>query len=270
MSDDIDIKEPDWKDIPDNCPYCGEGLENDLSSGRWSGLKIAYRDRSLTHGECSELYCLSCDSPLQRHYTEADVTVADDPLVEPEPWAYRAHELEDDTVLKHREAQVRALKELDKSHSEISDYLGIAESTVGEYSRRISRRIEESIRTLEEMGTGVAPLRHIEAQFDGWVVSSARRWVCPGCNAELAPGDDGTVVCEFLGNRWDAIELFCPDCDPDVNGIDLDEAPNLETSYAIVEGTLDAQGDDYVDVAGSRDSPKSLTLRNPSVRKIVN
>lgn len=271
MTDDITFKEPDWKDAPSNCPHCGKHLEpSHVKQGGQITRKIGYRDEESNHGEYTELYCVSCNSPLQRHYSDVDISVTEDPFIDPEPWVFRAYELEAETVLKHREAQVKALKEENKSHSEIADQLGISESTVGEYSRRASNRIEESIRTLEELGQEVDPLRHIEGQLDDWIVTPAHQWTCASCRTDLGPGVSAKVVSEFVGRVWKAIELFCDECDPDVTGGVFDEAPDYNITYAVVEGTLDTQGEDYVEVPGSWDSRQSLTLRDPSIRKIIN
>ncbi len=270
MTEDINVKEPEWKEIPDNCPACGRDLERDLDEGGRHGWKTGFRDGESNHGEYSEVYCLSCDFPLQRHYDEADVTAVEDPFVDPQPWVFRAQKLERDTVLKHREAQVRALKEENYSHSEIADRLGISESTVGEYSSRITTRIEEATQTLEEFGNEVDPLRHIQGQLDGWVVTPAHHWRCASCEADLGPGSDVTVVAEFVGRGWKTMELFCNECDPDVTGGVFDEAPDYNVTYTVADGTLDTQGDDYVHVPGSWNSQDSLTLRDPSVRKIIN
>jgi transcriptional regulator with XRE-family HTH domain len=265
---DINIKEPDWKDIPDHCPLCGKDLERDLDDGGVTGWKIDYREGQSNHGEYSEVYCLSCDFPLQRHYAESDVTATEDPFIDPEAWVYRAQILETDTVLKHREAQVRALKEEGNSHSEIADQLGISKSTVGEYSSRINNRIEESAQTLEELGDQIDPLRHIEAQLDGWTVTPASQWMCNSCNTKLEPGTDAKIIGEFVGDQWKPFEFFCSECEPNAAGGVFDEAPDYHITYAIVEGTLDRLGDDYVDQ--HRYSHDSLTLREPSVRRIIN
>jgi DNA-binding NarL/FixJ family response regulator len=60
----------------------------------------------------------------------------------------RGDQLADATVLKRREAEVRALKECGWSHSKIADGLGIAKSTVDEYSRRINDRLKRSQTTV--------------------------------------------------------------------------------------------------------------------------
>ena len=270
MTDKINFKEPDWTDIPSHCPHCDADLEHDLDDGGRTGWKTSYRDGESNHGEYTEVYCLSCEFPLQRHYSKSDITTTEDPFIDPTPWVFRAHELETETGLKHREAQVEALKEENRSHPEIASQLGISESTVGEYSRRISQRIEEGIWTLEELGTETDPLRHMEAHLDGLVVTPSKKWECPACNAELKPGSGVKFVGEYVGKGWQTIEIYCNECDPDVTGGVFDEAPDFTVTYAVVEGRLDTQGDDYVEVEGSWNSRDSLTLRDPSIRKIIN
>ena len=61
----------------------------------------------------------------------------------------RATELERETVLSHREAQVQALLEADYATEEITDVLGLAEGTVGVLTDEIGRRVAQSRRTLE-------------------------------------------------------------------------------------------------------------------------
>jgi DNA-binding NarL/FixJ family response regulator len=60
----------------------------------------------------------------------------------------RADQLVDATVLKRREAEVRSLKECGWSHAEIADSLGLAKSTVDEYSRRINDRLDRAQTTV--------------------------------------------------------------------------------------------------------------------------
>lgn len=270
MTDKINVKEADWADIPSHCPHCDADLEHELEDDWRAGLKTAYRDGESNHGEYTEVHCLSCESPLQRHYPQSEITTTEDPLIDPAPWVFRAYELETQTGLKHREAQVKALKEENRSHSEIASQLGISESTVGEYSRRISQRVEEGIRTIEELGTEIDPLRHMEAQLDGWVVTPSKKWECPSCNAELKPGSGVTFIGEYVGKGWQTIEIYCDECDPDLTGDAVDEAADFTVTYAVVEGILDTKGDEYVEVEGSWHSRDSLTLRDPSVRKIIN
>lgn len=270
MSDEISIKEPEWRDTPDYCPRCDRDLERDLDDGGQSGWKVGYRDGSSDHGEYSEAYCLSCKFPLQRHYETAEVSQQEDPLVAPEPWAYTAEILEQDTTLKHREAQVKALKKQGCTHAEIADTLGISESTVGEYSRRISNRIEESIRTLEEIGVEVDPLRHIEAQFEGRIVMPTSGWTCGVCNTPLEPGIDAQVVSEFVGDVWKTVELFCDECEPEPYPEWDETAQETLTTYAIVKGELDRIGDAYVPNPTAPTSADSLMLRDVTVAQIIN
>lgn len=63
----------------------------------------------------------------------------------------RAEELVETTVLKPREADVRALKELGLSHAEIAEELGISKSSVDEYSRRINDRLARARETVKKL-----------------------------------------------------------------------------------------------------------------------
>lgn len=64
-------------------------------------------------------------------------------------WRERADLLREETSLKRREAEVRALKEQGLSHEEVADVLGISKSTVDEYSRRINDRIRRAKATVD-------------------------------------------------------------------------------------------------------------------------
>lgn len=66
----------------------------------------------------------------------------------------RSDELASETALTPAESRVAALKEHGLSHAEIAEELDLAKSTVDEYSVRITRRIKESRRTLEELDDG--------------------------------------------------------------------------------------------------------------------
>jgi len=61
----------------------------------------------------------------------------------------RAATLTEQTVLKPREAEVRALKEQGLTHQEIADRLNLSKSTVDEYSRRINDRLERARATVD-------------------------------------------------------------------------------------------------------------------------
>lgn len=281
MSDDIEFTQPDWANLPEECPHCGTNFETTLSQGEAPTFHYKYEDGESTHGEYTQIVCVRCECIIQRHYEDGDVTTQDDPLISPSRWVYRAQVLENETGLKHREAQVQALKELEKSHAEIAERLGISESTVGEYSRRVSMRINEAARTLETLGDNVDPLRHIEGQFDGWVFTPAKRWRCANCDDELAPSDRAVIVAEFVGQQWQPIEIYCTECPSDdyvtaIHGdvIDLEEFLDENRDYgvtcAVVEGELDTQGDDYVDVPHTLDFRDSLTLRDPDIREVLN
>ena len=270
MDDKIAVKQSEWRDTPDYCPSCDRDLERDLDEGVLSGQKIGYRDADSNYGEYTEAYCLSCDFPLQRHYENVEVNQQEDPLVAPEPWVYSAEILEQDTTLKHREAQVKALKKQGCTHAEIADTLGISESTVGEYSRRISNRVEESIRTLEEIGVEADPLRHIEGQFDGWGVTSHNQWSCANCNTILESGDTAKVGAEYVRESWQAIDAVCEECDWESIPRVVEEAQVAPHPYAIVEGTLAEPGDTSLTGSSAPGTSPALTLKDPAVRQLLN
>lgn len=56
--------------------------------------------------------------------------------------------------------------------------------------------------------------------------------------------------------------------------IDLDEFVDENRDYGVtcvvVEGVFDTQGDDYVHIPHSPDSPDSLTLRDPEIQEVLN
>ncbi len=281
MSDRINLSHPDWANVPSECPNCGVEFKQSLSKKGIGKIQYDYNDGESEYGEYTQLQCDSCDLIIQRHYKSNDVSAEEDHLVNPSDWVYRAQELENETSLKHREAQVQALKENEKSHSEIGEILDISKSTVGEYSRRIDARTEESIRTLEEIGQTIDPLRHIEGQFDGWVITPTERWSCANCETELAAGDEAVVAAEFVGRSWQLVEVFCTEClsDDYVSSVDDEEFHLTEfirenrgygVTCVFVEGDLERQGDDYVPTQLSPDSKRSLTLRNPTVQEILN
>ena len=270
MSDEINVKTPDWRDIPDFCPKCDRDLERDLDGGRLTGWKVGYREATSDHGEYTEVYCHACDFPLQRYYEEEEVTPQKDRFVDPEPWVYTAEILETETTLKHREAQVKALKTRDYTHGDIADKLGISESTVGEYSIRINNRIEESIRTLEEIGEEIDPLRHIEGQFEGMVLMPNAEWTCGSCHTSLEPGDDVQVLSEFLNDYWKTVDIFCHKCEPEPSSDWFEAAKETATTYAVVEGELDRKGDEVATYPIKRVSKDSLTLHDAAVAQIIN
>lgn len=61
----------------------------------------------------------------------------------------RTSELERETVLSEREAQVQALRECDYDADEIADVLGLTDDTVVAVTGEIERRLEQSRRTLD-------------------------------------------------------------------------------------------------------------------------
>jgi len=281
MSDEIDLVGPDWEQRLDECPNCDREFKEALQRDERPVIYRDYEDGESEHGEYSQVRCIDCDFILQRHYENADVDVGDDHLIAVEKWSHRAQKLERDTVLKRREAQVKALKEEGRSHAEIADVLGVSESTVGEYSRRISNRIESAVETVHELDHDKHPEYPLVGKFDGWVVNPASKWSCAVCNSTLEPGDKTVLAVEYAGRVWKPIELFCDECTSEdymtwVHGeeINRDELLNANreagSSCAVVEGVLDRLGDDYVDREDSLASPDSLTLRDPTIREFLN
>jgi DNA-binding CsgD family transcriptional regulator len=68
----------------------------------------------------------------------------------------RADQLSDRTTLSRREAEVAALKQLiGASHERIAEILGIAKSTVDEYSRRLNLKAHEAAVTSNELSEHV-------------------------------------------------------------------------------------------------------------------
>lgn len=64
----------------------------------------------------------------------------------------RADELEEQTFLSKREAEVAALKQLDGyAHASIANFLDIDKSTVDEYSRRVAKKLDKAQATVEEL-----------------------------------------------------------------------------------------------------------------------
>ncbi len=281
MNNEIELSGPDWEHPFDECPNCGQEFKETLKRDERPIIYKDFEEGKSEHGEYSQAKCVECDFILQRHYENADVDVGDDHLVAVEKWSHRAQKLERDTVLKRREAEVKALKEEGSSHSEIADTLGVSESTVGEYSRRISKRIESAVETVHELDHDKRPEYPLVGKFDGWVINPASKWSCAVCNTTLEPGDTTVLAAEYVGRDWKPIELFCDDCTSDdymtwVHGeeTDLDELldahRNAGSSCVIVEGVLDRLGDDYVERADSLESPDSLTLREPTIREFLN
>lgn len=66
----------------------------------------------------------------------------------------RVNELAETTVLSRREAEVYVFKEQGWTHEEIADELGIAKSTVDEYSRRINDRLKRAKMTVRMLADG--------------------------------------------------------------------------------------------------------------------
>jgi DNA-binding NarL/FixJ family response regulator len=64
----------------------------------------------------------------------------------------RANELQDQTVLSGREAEVAAYKQLTgATHQEIAERLELTKSTVDEYSRRVQKKVRQAATTTQEL-----------------------------------------------------------------------------------------------------------------------
>lgn len=269
MSTDPSPNGPDVELLPETCPRCERELAQDVTGIEGPLIAADNVVKESKDGPYNEARCTVCDFPLARRYADPSITQQDDPLVDPEPWVYFSQILELETVLSRRTAQVQALKREGRTHGEIADILGIDESTVGEYSRRLSNRIEESIRTLEEIGDTVDPMRHLRSQFDGLVVAAPERFTCAVCGCSLSEGDDTRIVAEFAGpqdaKKWKRRGIYCDDCDHEQS---LIAEGTLPTS-AIVDGVLDRQGEDYTPDPKTAYSKDSLVLRDPTIVRIV-
>nr|WP_152417697.1 hypothetical protein [Haloferax larsenii] len=163
----------------------------------------------------------------------------------------------------------------------MAETLGISKSTVGEYVRRVENRVEESIRTLEEVSNEIHPLRHMEGQLNGWPVFIGDEYPCGGCGSIIEAGSEAVAVLEFVGQNWQTHEMYCKECDRDdyhiaapvghSMSIDefFDEFQEAGSLVALVEadiGSLDAR------FASLRTPYKagSLTLEDPYVRDVFN
>ncbi|WP_158589368.1 LuxR C-terminal-related transcriptional regulator [Halococcus sp. IIIV-5B] len=262
-------------ELPDRCPYCNQKLG---MNGSTATFRVG--NGTSEFGEYSQIECVSCEKIVKRNYGEEDVAQQDDPLIDPDPWVYRAEVLRNESSLKRREAQVRSLKEEGLSHGDIAEKLGISESTVGEYSRRITRRINESARTIEEIGQVIDPVRLIEGQFDGWVIYLGSEVKCPVCRTDLSVGDEAVVMAERVSDQWETVEIFCNGCPreeyvaapygPEQPVTEIFKTGQGQTTFCLVEGELEARGPRLKENGFALEREESLTLSSPHVLEVWN
>ena len=280
MSDKIELSSPDWERYEEKCPNCRQHFKTELDPDERPVLHKNFENGESDLGEFTEVQCSSCGLILQRHYPSVDISVQDDPLIEPEEWVIRAQVLKEDTALKKREAHVQSLKETGKSHEEIGNILGISESTVGEYSRRINERLSDAEDTLKEIDHSIDLSGVLEANFDGFVIGPMSSWICGNCGDSLEYGDDILVAAEFLSSGWDTFATYCTECSMDDlnhnvhgNSVDLWEYIEKNRKHgftcAIVEGEIKPLGDAHVEDKMKLQSKNSMCLSNPKVRKLL-
>lgn len=211
MSDEIDVKVPEWLEFKTECPNCGQKFKQSLQPDDFT-LYCNIDTEDSEHGERSVVSCYNCKTTIQHHYPESEVSPQEDPLVKPRPWVIRAQDLQNNTSLKRRESQVQALKESGKSHSEIAEELDISESTVGEYSRRIKDREERSAKSLQEFGYNTDLSEVLAGQLEGFPLTPASSWQCGNCGNKISHGDRARAVLEKLTSGWQGINFYCEDC----------------------------------------------------------
>lgn len=146
------VTETDWPEVAE--------LAREAGIVRWARYEEIERHRSGVLGETAdgEVFNLKLrDGEIQLEGAEVRVPMADGGSLRAQmrktgmDYEARAAELEAETALTAREADVQALKEQGLSHSEIADELALDKSTVDAYSARINDRIERSRATLEEL-----------------------------------------------------------------------------------------------------------------------
>lgn len=97
----------------------------------------------------------------------------------------RIDEVEAETLLSRREAEVFVWRERGADRKQVADLLGIAPSTVDEYSRRIKQKVETAFRTIDMLDADV--------------------WECPQCGDRTI--DPRTVISDGT-----AAYVDCPNC----------------------------------------------------------
>lgn len=108
----------------------------------------------------------------------------------------RINRIEEETLLSRREAEVFVWRDRGADRRLVADLLGIAPSTVDEYSRRIKEKVRTAFRTMT----------HLDAEV----------WECPECGEESI--DPRTVVTDAS-----TVYVDCPNCG-EVGSTDVTEA----------------------------------------------
>ncbi len=280
MSDEIDIKIPSWLEYKLACPNCGQEFKQVLQSDESPTLYRHIDTEDSELGTREVVYCNNCNTTIQHHYPDSEVSAQEDPLVNPDLWVIRAQSLQNNTSLKRRESQVRALKESGKTHSEIAEELGISESTVGEYSRRIKDREERSAKSLQEFGYNTDLSDVLAGQLEGFPLTPASSWPCGNCGNEISHGDRARAVLEKLTSGWQGIDFYCEDCKSGekshhVHGkeIPIDEFVQEDREGGMTCVILDADIVPYEEVnvtqPGQRHSKDSMSLQNVEVVSLL-
>ncbi len=280
MSDEIEIKTPEWLEYKLECPNCGQEFKQVIESDEFPTLKRHIDKEESEHGTREVVSCHSCNTTIQHHYPDSKVSAQEDPLVDPRPWVIRAQSLQSSTSLKRRESQVRALKESGMTHSEIAEELGISESTVGEYSRRIKDREERSAKSLQEFGFNTDLSDVLAGQLDGFPLTPASSWPCGNCGNEITHGDRARAVLEKLSGGWQGIDFYCDDCrlsdkSHHVHGKELpieefvQENREGGMTCVILDADIVPYGEVNLTQPGRSHSKKSMSLQNVEIVSLL-
>lgn len=275
MTDSNISLHPDWAAIPDDCPVCNREFHLEGMT-----RAVSYDEGSSDNGDYTEATCLTCDAIIDRHYEDPEAN-AEDYFVNPDPWVFKAQDLELHSNLRRRESQVRALKDQSLSHSEISNVLGISESTVGEYSRRINTRLDEAEHTVAEIGYTTDFSSLIESIFEGFPIPMAGSLPCENCGDTIGDDERARLVLEYVSRGWEPRNVYCLDCDRSElkmylhgKGLSLDEfmeeSRDLNSQFAIVTAhrekpDVDTGGDQSGDIF-----ERGVRLLDVSLEELLN